>query len=203
MSEASTARHALYEDAIAIVMATLFMALGVALYAKSMLLVGGTAGLSLLIQYASSAGFWLAFSLLNLPFYVLAALRMGWAFTLRTFLAVSLVALFSALVPRWIEIAHIHPVFSTIMGGGLMGNGLLMLFRHRTGLGGFNILALYLQERFGWRAGLVQLGLDLAILAGAFFVLPPGNLLLSLLGAGVVNLILTINHRPGRYMGMS
>jgi methyl-accepting chemotaxis protein len=34
-------------------------------------------------------------------------------------------------------------------------------------------------------------------------VLPPQNLALSLLGAVVVNLILAINHRPGRYLGMS
>ena len=84
-----------------------------------------------------------------------------------------------------------------------MGLGLLALFRHRTGLGGVNILALYLQETHGIRAGWFQLGIDALILLGALFLLPWDKVLVSLLGAAVLNLILAINHKPGRYMGVS
>lgn len=195
--------HAFYEDVLAIAMAALFVAFGVVIYGQARLVTGGTAGLSLLLQYATGYGFWIVFSLVNLPFYVLAILRMGWLFALRTFFAVSVVAFFSAMVPRWVAFTHLDPVFATIAGGGLMGTGLLMLFRHRTALGGINILAMYLQEKLGWRAGFVQLGIDLAILAGSLLVLAPGNIGLSILGAVVVNMILAINHRPGRYLGMS
>ena len=90
-----------------------------------------------------------------------------------------------------------------IAGGALMGMGLLILFRHRTGLGGINIVAIYLQERCGIRAGYFQLGVDLAILTAAAFVLPPANLALSIIGATVVNLMLAINHKPGRYVGVT
>lgn len=196
-------RHALYEDVLAIIMATLFVAFGVALYTKALLVTGGTAGLALLLHHATGAGFWLVFSVINLPFYVLAIQRMGWHFALRTFLAVSLVAVFTQFMPGWVGIAHLDPVFATVIGGGLMGTGLLMLFRHRTALGGINILAMFLQERWGLRAGYFQLGLDLAILAASLFVLNPQSLALSVLGAVVVNMILAINHRPGRYLGMS
>lgn len=196
-------RHALYEDVLAIIMATLFVAFGVALYTKALLVTGGTAGLALLIHHATGAGFWLVFSAINLPFYVLAIQRMGWHFALRTFFAVSLVALFTRLMPEWVSIARLDPVFATVIGGGLMGTGLLMLFRHRTALGGINILAMFLQEKWGLRAGYFQLGLDLAILAASLFVLNPQSLALSILGAVVVNMILAINHRPGRYLGMS
>lgn len=196
-------QHALHEDAMAIVMGTLFVATGIAFYENVRLVTGGTAGLGLLIHHATGFGFWLVFSLLNLPFYALATWRMGWKFAARTALAVTLVALFARLVPQWMPLGAIDPVFATILGGGLMGNGLLMLFRHRTALGGINILAMVLQERFGLRAGYVQLGLDALILVAAFFILKPGAILLSVLGALVVNLILAINHRPGRYLGMS
>lgn len=188
---------------MAILMATLFVAFGVALYTKAMLVTGGTAGLALLLHHASGMGFWLVFSAINLPFYLLAIHRMGWRFALRTFLAVSLVAVFTKFMPAWAEFNHLDPVFATIIGGGLMGSGLLMLFRHHTALGGINILAIFLQEKWGIRAGYFQLGLDLAILAGSLFVLKPENLLLSVLGAVVVNMTLAINHRPGRYLGMS
>lgn len=196
-------RHALYEDVLAIIMATLFVAFGVALYTKALLVTGGTAGLALLLHHATGAGFWLVFSVINLPFYVLAIRRMGWHFALRTFFAVSLVAMFTRFMPEWVGIAHLDPVFATVIGGGLMGTGLLMLFRHRTALGGINILAMFLQERWGLRAGYFQLGLDLAILAASLFLLNPQSLALSVLGAVVVNMILAINHRPGRYLGMS
>ena len=196
-------RHAIYEDVLALLMATLFVAFGMVIYAKTMLLAGGSAGLSLLLHYASGVQFWLVFSLVNIPFYALAVWRMGWMFALRTFFAVSLVSLFSALMPQWVDFSRLDPVFATILGGGITGTGLLMLFRHRTGLGGLNILAMYLQDRYGLRAGWFQLGVDLAILGVAVFVLNPANLALSVLGAVVVNLILAINHRPGRYMGMS
>lgn len=196
-------RHALYEDALAIAMGTLFIAFGVMIYAQAQLVTGGTAGLALLLHHATGAGFWLVFSAVNLPFYLLAAWRMGWRVALRTFLAVSLVSLFARLLPDWIALGSLNPVFATVIGGGLMGNGLLMLFRHRTALGGVNILAIFLQERYGLSAGWVQLGLDLAILGASLFVLAPQNLALSLLGALIVNMILAINHRPGRYLGMS
>ncbi|NVD37437.1 YitT family protein [Ensifer sp. HO-A22] len=202
-TEVPTERHRLYEDALAILTGTLIMSLGVIIYSKAMLLTGSTSGLALLLQYATGTQFWLVFSLINLPFYVLAIKRLGWMFALRTFLAVTLVALFSKLTAGWVEFARLDPIYATVVGGGLMGTGLLILFRHRTGLGGINILAIYLQEKFGIRAGYFQLAVDLAILAAAFFVLPPANLVLSVVGAAVVNMTLAINHKPGRYAGVT
>ncbi|MBP2235935.1 uncharacterized membrane-anchored protein YitT (DUF2179 family) [Sinorhizobium kostiense] len=196
-------RHRPYEDVLAILTGTLVVSLGVAIYSKAVLLTGSSAGLALLLQYATGSSFWLMFSLVNLPFYVLAIKRLGWLFALRTFVAVSLVSLFSRLTAEWVEFARLDPVYATVAGGALMGMGLLILFRHRTGLGGINILAIYLQEKAGIRAGYFQLAVDFAILAAAFFVLPPANLMLSVLGATIVNMMLAINHKPGRYVGIS
>ena len=196
-------RHKLYEDVLAMLLGTLFVALGVVIYAEAMLLVGGAAGVALLLQYVTGAQFWLVFFLVNLPFYLLAVKRMGWLFTLRTFVAVSLVSLFSRLTASWVDFSYLDPAYAAVMGGGLSGMGLLMLFRHRTGLGGLNILALYHQETWGIRAGYFQLAVDLAILAAAVFVLPTDHLLLSVLGMAIVNMILAINHKPGRYRGVT
>ncbi|TAA57422.1 YitT family protein [Shinella sp. JR1-6] len=196
-------RHSAYEDAIAIVVGTMFMALGVVIYTKAVLLAGSTAGLALLLQYASGVGFWWLFFAINLPFYVLAVKKLGWAFTLRTFAAVTLVSIFTRLTSDLISFSHLDPLYAAVMGGALSGTGLLILFRHRTGLGGINVLAIYLQDRFGIRAGYFQLAVDLAILTTAAFVIPPDRLALSVLGAVVVNMTLAINHRPGRYLGVT
>ncbi len=88
-------------------------------------------------------------------------------------------------------------------GGGLIGLGMLILFRHRAGLGGFNIVAVYLQDRYGLRAGYFQLGVDVLILCAALLILPMAQVALSLVGAAVLNLVIAINHRPGRYIGVS
>lgn len=200
---ATPERHSAYEDAIAIVVGTLFMALGVVIYTKAVLLAGSIAGLALLLQYASGIGFWWLFFAINLPFYILAVKKLGWAFTLRTFAAVTLVSIFTRLTSELVSFAHLDPLYATVIGGALSGAGLLILFRHRTGLGGINVLAIYLQDRFGIRAGYFQLTVDLAILAAAFFVIPLDRLALSVLGAVIVNMTLAINHRPGRYLGVT
>jgi uncharacterized membrane-anchored protein YitT (DUF2179 family) len=196
-------RHKLYEDVLAMLLGTLFVAFGMVIYTKAVLLVGGMAGAALLLQYVTGAKFWLVFFLVNLPFYVLAIRRMGWLFAVRTFVAVTLVSLFSRLTVSWVDFSYLDPAYAAVIGGGLSGMGLLMLFRHRTGLGGLNILALYLQETWGVRAGYFQLAVDLTILAAAFFVLTPDHLLLSVLGTAIVNMILAINHKPGRYRGVT
>ncbi|MCT7665250.1 YitT family protein [Shinella kummerowiae] len=200
---ATPERHSAYEDAIAIVVGTLFIALGVVIYTKAVLLAGSTAGLALLLQYASGISFWWLFFAINLPFYILAVKKLGWAFTLRTFVAATLVSVFTRLTSELVSFAHLDPLYAAVMGGALSGAGLLILFRHRTGLGGINVLAIYLQDRFGIRAGYFQLAVDLAILAAAFFVIPLDRLALSVLGAVIVNMTLAINHRPGRYLGVT
>lgn len=197
------APHRPYEDVLALVVATALVALGLAIYSHATLLTGSTAGLALLIQYAGGLPFAPVFFALNLPFYVLALMQMGWRFTLRTFCAVALVSVLASLTPGWIGIAHLQPVYAALMGGTIMGVGLLILFRHRASLGGVNILVLFLQERFGLRAGYVQLAIDAAILAAGFLFLPPDRIALSLLGAVAINLVLALNHRPGRYVGIS
>jgi len=196
-------RHRFYEDMLALLLGTLLVSFGLTLYTHVTLAVGGVAGMSLLLHYATGIGFGPIFFVVNLPFYVLAIIRMGWPFTLRTFAAVALVSLFARLTPTWISFDHLQPVYAAVAGGGLIGMGLLILFRHRAGLGGLNILAVYLQDRDIIRAGYFQLAVDLMILLAACFILPLDKVVLSLLGAVVINLILAINHRPGRYLGMS
>jgi uncharacterized membrane-anchored protein YitT (DUF2179 family) len=203
MQSSTIDRHSLVEDALALLWGTSFVALGLAIYQKAMLLTGSSAGIALLIHYATGFGFGIVFFLINLPFWYLAVKKMGWPFTIRTFVAVVLFSVLSRLTPGWIDISSINPFYAAIIGGGLMGTGLLILFRHRAGLGGFNVLALYLQDNYGIRAGYFSLGVDLIILATSLFILDWRQVMLSILGAAALNLVIAINHRQGRYVGMS
>ncbi len=196
-------RHPLWEDGLALVLGTAMVAMGISLYSEAGLLTGGTVGLAFLMKYLLGWPFGLVFFLINVPFYALAIWRMGWPFTLRTFCAVGLVSLFAELTPHWIGFSHLNVVYAALFGGFAMGLGLLMLFRHRASLGGVNILALYLQERFGVRAGKVQMSIDVLIVLAAVLVVSLDKVALSILGALALNMVLAINHRVGRYMGVS
>lgn len=200
---AASDRHHLYEDAMAMLIGTSFIALGITLYSQAMLMTGSTAGIALLIQYATGTEFGLLYFLINLPFYYFAVRRMGWAFTIRTFVAVAMMSGFARLMPMSVDFSSVNPLFAALMGGTLMGMGVLALFRHRSGVGGVNILALYLQDAYGIRAGWFQLGLDVLIMLISLFFIPWENMVLSLIGAIAMNLIIAINHKPGRYLGIS
>jgi uncharacterized membrane-anchored protein YitT (DUF2179 family) len=194
--------HSALEDVQALVTGTLFVALGVALFKHAGLLTGGTAGIAFLIHYATGWRFGPVFFVVNLPFVWLSVRQMGKVFTLKTFAAVGLLSIVTELLPQWLDFARLEPAFAAVMGGLVIGAGLLMLFRHHASLGGLNVLALWLQQTRGWRAGKVQMAADGAILVAAFATLPPLQAALSLLGALALNGVVAVNHRPGRYLGV-
>ncbi|MBT9501163.1 MAG: YitT family protein [Burkholderiaceae bacterium] len=193
-------RHTLFDDAQALLTGTLFVAIGLLLLRQAGLVTGGTVGLAFLAHYATDLSFGALLFVVNLPFYWLAWRRMGKRFTLKTLAAVSLLSLLSELLPHWIDLRSVHPLFAAIAGGLLVGAGFIMLFRHRASLGGLNVLVLWLQERFGWRAGIVQMAIDAMILLAAWPWIDAQGLALSVLAAAAMNFSLAVNHRPGRYM---
>lgn len=193
-------RHSLFDDAQALVTGTLFVGLGLALFRHAGLMTGGTVGLAFLGHYATGLAFGPLFFVINLPFYALAWQRMGRRFTLKTVIAVTLLAFLSEALPAWFRLQQVAPWFAAVGGGLLVGAGFIILFRHRASLGGLNVLVLWLQQRFGWRAGLVQMAIDSAILMASWPWIDGPRLALSVLAAGAMNFALAINHRPGRYM---
>ncbi|BCO27019.1 hypothetical protein MIZ03_1906 [Rhodoferax lithotrophicus] len=197
---ASTARHQPFEDIQAMFTGTLLVAFGVVMFAHLGLLTGGTTGVAFLIHYTLGWHFGLVLFLVNVPFYALAWLRMGPVFTLKTCAAVGMLATWVTLLPQWVSFQSLNPVFTAIIGGLLMGVGILVLFRHRASLGGFNVMALFLQDRFGWRAGRVQMVMDGAVVLCALPLVALPLVAFSVLGAVILNQTLATNHRTDRYV---
>ena len=69
-------------------------------------------------------------------------------------------------------------------------------------MGGVNIVAQWLQQTRGVRAGHVQMAVDILVVLAALAVVPPERVLQSVVGAVAIGAILTLNHRPGRYLGV-
>ncbi len=194
-------KHSLFEDCIAILTATFVVAQGVFFLQQGGLLTGGTTGLALLASEIVGLSFGTIYFLFNCPFYLMAWFRMGKSFAITSLISGGLVSVMADHIPMFFSIESLDPLYCAMIGGILMGVGMLMLFRHQTSLGGFNVLCLYCQERFGISAGKMQMGIDCSILIASFFMMSPIMLAYSVVGAVILNTILTMNHKPGRYAG--
>lgn len=188
------------EDAQGLVFGAAMCAFGLLVLTGAGLVTGQTAGLAVLISYATGWAFGPVFFVINIPFYILAWVRLGPEFTIKTLISVTLISVMSGFMGDLVTVIPQNPAIAAVLFGMITGAGLLAIFRHRASLGGVGIVAYDLQERFGWRAGLVQLAFDLVLFSVAFLILPPNLVLWSLLGAVVLNAILAINHRRDHYI---
>ncbi len=193
-------RHSLLEDAQGIAYGAGMAAFGITILTHLGLVTGQTAGLAVLISYATGWGFGPVFFAINLPFYWLGYRRIGPAFVLKTFLAVGLMSALAMIFPRWVDFAYLDPIVGAILFGAISGSALLALFRHGASLGGVGIVALYLQDKTGFRAGWTQLLFDVAIFSVALTLRDAGTVAISALGALVVNIVIAVNHRRDRYI---
>lgn len=197
---ADPGRHTALEDAQGLAFGAIMAAFGITLLTHLGLVTGQTAGLAVLIGYATGWPFGAVFFVVNLPFYWLGWRRMGAAFTLKTFAAVAALSGLTLLLPRWVEFGRVDPVAGAILFGLVSGAALLAIFRHGASLGGVGILALVLQDRTRLRAGWTQLLFDALLFAAALAILDWRTVATSALGALVVNLVIAINHRRDRYV---
>lgn len=192
--------HTLFEDVQAFLLGTAMCALGVTFLTHLGLITGQTAGLAVLASYVTGWSFGAVFFIVNLPFWVLALARMGLRFTVKSVIAVALVSVFADTLPKVFLINSLPPSVGAALAGAVTGLGLIVLFRHGASLGGVGVLALFLQDATGFRAGWTQLIFDACLFTIAFFVLAPSLVIWSLLGAVIVNLIIAVNHRKDRYV---
>ncbi|MCB2094277.1 MAG: YitT family protein [Rhodobacteraceae bacterium] len=195
-----TDHHSLIEDAQGIAYGAGMAAFGITILTHLGLVTGQTAGLAVLISYATGWGFGPVFFTVNLPFYWLGYRRIGPRFVIKTFIAVGLMSALAMVFPHWVRFEFLNPVVGAVLFGAISGSALLALFRHGASLGGVGIVALYLQDKTGFRAGWTQLVFDAAIFALALSLRDAPTVAVSALGALVVNLVIAVNHRRDRYI---
>lgn len=192
-------RHTPVEDVFALAAGSLFVSFGLFLLKDQGLLTGGNAGLALVLSKLSGWSFGAIFFVLNLPFYGLALSRMGWRFTVNTLVSVTVVSLLTENLHRVVGVEHLNAAFAAVMGGFMIGTGILILFRHHSSLGGVGVMALYLQDRFGFSAGKFQMAVDVTIVGVGFFLVSIPLLACSIIGVLALNQVIALNHRQGRY----
>lgn len=195
-------RHSPLDDAQGLLVGVIMAALGLLFLRDAGLTTGQTAGLALLIAYATGWDLGAVFLVVNLPFWTLALLRVGRRFAARTMVAIALMSGLVAVAPGHVTLGPTHPLAAAVLGGLCAGVGLLALFRHGASLGGVGVLAVWLQDRTGFRAGWTQMLVDALVFGLAFLVLPPVAVLQSAVGAVALNMVIALNHRRDRYVAL-
>lgn len=177
------------QRAFFIAVGCLLVSLGLIVLKHSGVVTGGTAGLTLTLSYLFDMPFALLFFLINIPFYFVAAIQMGWNFTLSTIISVLLVTTMTA-VDRWIPDFVLNMYIGTFIGSVLCGIGLTTLFVNRASLGGVNIIALYLQKRYKTNPGNVNFVFDTSIVLLGFYSVGALEGMLSIASVFIVSSII-------------
>lgn len=193
-------KHGFIDDMQGIAFGSFMSSVGVLLLTHMGFVTGQTAGLALLISYATGWSFGLVFFVINIPFYWLGWKRFGPRFVAKSFVAVAMLSAMTMILPSYLQFGTVHPAVAAVLIGCLCGAGLLALFRHGSSLGGVGIVGLYVQDATGFKAGWVQLIFDAVLFLIALTLRDPTTVAWSFLGAVVLNMTITINHRRDRYI---
>lgn len=197
---AKFARHTLIDNLQGQVFAVLLVSLGLAMLHSLGLITGQMAGLAFLISYTTGLKFAWVFSVINIPFYVLSLMRMGVKFTLNTIVCVTAMSFLTNYFSDHITFHFESALLGSVLAGICAGVAILMLFRHKASMGGIGILAIYIQEKTGFKAGWLQLIFDVTLFVVAFFFLDFKTVIYSLIGAIVLNFLIAWNHRKEWYV---
>jgi len=132
-------------------------------------LSGGPLGIAMMLHYCyPSIGIGLAYFLLNIPLFIIGWLSVSRRFMLYSIYGMAVFSLVAQLVR--LPVVEIHdPILTVLLAGVVCGTGGGIVLRSLGSAGGLDILAVYLQKRFGLRMGPVIFASNgLVLLAGAF-----------------------------------
>ncbi len=180
-------------DLQGLVFGVLMCSLGVVFLKAAGLVTGQTAGLAILLSYVLPFGFGPIFFAVGAPFLILAWIRRGPVFALRTVIVVLGISTLVQILPSYMSFETLHTGLAAILGGACTGVGLIAIFRHNASAGGMTILGIIIEQRTGFKAGWFQLGVDACVFAVSALVLSWDQLAYSFLGAFVTNVIIVWN----------
>ncbi len=157
------------------------------------LVTGQTAGIALLLSYVLPLGFGPLFFAIGVPFLILAWVKRGAEFAIRTILVVAGISTLSQYLGNIVLFERLDTWVAAVLGGMCSGMGLIAIFRHNASAGGMTILGIILEHKTGFKAGWFQLAVDACVFLAAAFVLTPGQLVYSFIGAMITNLAIVWN----------
>lgn len=144
--------------------------LGVALFLDANKIAsGGVSGLAILLSHITPlkmTGIWII--ILNVPLFILGAVSFGRYFIISTLYSTVvsslLIELLNFLLKAYLPLTN-DIIIAGVVGGGLMGLGLGIVFKAGSTTGGTDILVKFLRKKFRYiKTGIISLAIDLVII---------------------------------------
>ena len=153
--------------------------------------VGGVTGAAILLQTYIGTPVGLVTLLVNVPLFVLGFRALGGlVFGIRTIYATVVLSFAIDLLAPYLKPVTADPLLYTLYGGLLDGLGVGLVFRARGTTGGVDIVARWLEQRYGIQPGRSFLIMNGLVFAIAFVSYGPEKVLYAMLVAFVSSLAL-------------
>ncbi|WP_332646297.1 YitT family protein [Lysinibacillus sp. 54212] len=176
------------KKSIVIVIGSIFLAIGINLFLTPFeILDGGIVGLALIAHYIFNMKIGLMIIIFSAPIFVLAWFKYRFYFynSLHGLLISSVMIDFFKPIRSPV---HIDGVFSAILGGIFIGNGIGLMLRYKTSTGGTDLLAQFISDKTGINVGILIFFIDSIVIVLGGLLLSSSTLLLSIITILVVGI---------------
>jgi uncharacterized membrane-anchored protein YitT (DUF2179 family) len=180
--------HTKLQKSFLILIGLFLTAAGVKLLNIHALTFGGTAGIATLGSYMTNLSWGILFLIVNLPFFILSIKKLGWTFSLSTFLCILLISAISDLMD-YLPLPVISPIAAAVIAGTLIGLGVSFVLNSGASLGGIHILALYLEQKSNINRGVSLFVTDFIIVSSAVVMFGFTNALISIIAITIASLL--------------
>jgi uncharacterized membrane-anchored protein YitT (DUF2179 family) len=177
-----------FYKSILIILGLFLTAAGIKLLTVHSLTFGGTAGVATLGAFMSEWSWGILFLTVNLPFFVLSIKKLGWTFSLSTFLCILLISIISDLMD-YVHFPMTSPVLAAVIAGILIGIGVSFVLNSGASLGGIHILALYLEQKSDINRGVSLFVTDFIIVSSAVVMFGFKNALISIIAITIASFL--------------
>jgi uncharacterized membrane-anchored protein YitT (DUF2179 family) len=152
---------------------------------------GGITGAAMLLRSFFGTPVGLVTLVANIPLLILGIRALGgFVFGVRTLYATVAMSLAIDLLAPYVRPVTSDPLLYTLYGGLLDGLGVGLVFRARGTTGGIDIIARWVERRYGVQPGRSMLAMNLLVFAAAFGAYGPEKVLYALLVSFVGSLAL-------------
>ena len=128
-------------------------------------------------EYGGAIPVWLTTFVFNAILLLIAGLTVGWRFTIRTMVGVAAITFWYRLIPILPEPIIADPWLGAIIGGFVFGLSLGCVLAVNGSSGGTDIVAMIVNHYRDISLGNIMLACDIVIIASAFFLPLPSNML--------------------------
>ena len=133
---------------------------------------GGVSGIGAVLYYATGFPMGITYFLVNVVLVIIAIRILGYNFGMKTIYSMVIISITLTFTQQIIREPFIHDLFlSSVLGGGIAGIGLGIVFSRGGSTGGTDIIAAVINKYRNISPGRIILYCDVIIIGSSYFVL--------------------------------